>query len=340
MRRCGLSLRRKTTVCQRLPYAYEEKSWAFHRYVTEVRTKHSLMLGQIGNADQTPVWFDMPSRTTVTGKGERQVPVLTTGNEHNRFTVMLCCTADGHKLPPFIVFKRKTLPTKEVFPPKVIVRVNEKGFFNEETVLEPVSPRLVQAPGCAPETPQRARVRLVPRPHYGSREEGGGECGLRPGNHSRRDDVGSPAPRRRGRASRLKAKLADAEAKLAEAKAKIAEAEASAAYAEEKGKLLEARAEEAEGKVLAAERKSLFAVNSLYPVLEERYPAFKCGTFLQQEFTATTGCTIEDKLVEGLSKSRLRISQAARKKRHLDAFFENLESRAAGEDAGPENGKA
>ncbi|KAM7309473.1 Pogo transposable element with KRAB domain [Ixodes scapularis] len=136
MRRCGLSLRRKATVCQRLPDAYEEKSRAFHRYVTEVRTKHSLMLGQIGNADQTPVWFDMPSRTTVTGKGERQVPLLTTGNEHNRFTVMLCCTADGHKLPPFIVFKRKTLPTKEVFPPKVIVRVNEKGFFNEETVLE------------------------------------------------------------------------------------------------------------------------------------------------------------------------------------------------------------
>ncbi|KAM7298526.1 hypothetical protein ISCGN_019120 [Ixodes scapularis] len=292
----------------------------------------------------------------------------------------------------------------------------------------------------------------------------------------------------RGRASRLKAKLADAEAKLAEPKAKIAEAEASAAYAEEKGKLLEARAEEAEGKVLAAERKALFAVNSLYPVLEASFcwpveslvaereesdparklsspdlgppssigssggaggrpggvgslngslglcwvetrgcprprggreagaagvavPCFKVdadGTastvwtpvyekqgpkwciaspggprrvqtypglgsttrmpfspdtgkprtairgranphgsgsveilgMLQQEFTATTGCAIEDKLAEGLSNSRLRILEAARKKRHLAAFFENLDSRAAGEDAGPENGRA
>ncbi|KAM7311305.1 Pogo transposable element with KRAB domain [Ixodes scapularis] len=136
MKRNGLSLRRRTTVCQRLPDAYEEKRLEFHRYVAELRTKNGFMLDQIGNADQTPVWFDMPSRRTVSEKGERQVRLLTTGNEHNRFTAMLCCTADGHKLPPFLVFKRKTMPTNQKFPPKVIIRVNEKGFFNEDTVLD------------------------------------------------------------------------------------------------------------------------------------------------------------------------------------------------------------
>lgn len=135
MKRNGLSLRRRTTVAQKLPESYDEKRLEFRRYVEDLRRRRGFLLGQIGNADQTPVWFDMPSRRTVAEKGERQVRLLTTGNEHNRFTVMLCCTADGHKLPPFIVFKRKTLP-KETFPPKVIVRVNEKGFFNEETVLE------------------------------------------------------------------------------------------------------------------------------------------------------------------------------------------------------------
>lgn len=135
MKRNGLSLRRRTTVAQKLPETYDEKRLEFQRYVEDLRRRRGFLLGQIGNADQTPVWFDMPSRRTVAEKGERQVRLLTTGNEHNRFTVMLCCTADGHKLPPFIVFKRKTLP-KETFPPKVIVRVNEKGFFNEETVLE------------------------------------------------------------------------------------------------------------------------------------------------------------------------------------------------------------
>ncbi|CAN8019102.1 unnamed protein product [Ixodes persulcatus] len=69
----------------------------------------------------------------------------------------------------------------------------------------------------------------------------------------------------------------------------------------------------------------------------EKYPDFKCGTFLQQEFTAATGCTIEDKLVEGLSNCSLRILEAARKKRHLATFFDDLDGRAAGEDAGPEN---
>ncbi|KAM7297194.1 Pogo transposable element with KRAB domain [Ixodes scapularis] len=122
MKRNGLSLRGRTTVCQRLPDAYEEKRLEFHRYVAELQTKNGFMLGQIGNADQTPVWFDMPSRRTVSEKVEWQVHLLMMGNELNRFTAMLCCTADGHKVPPFLVFKRKTMPTNGKFPPKVIGR--------------------------------------------------------------------------------------------------------------------------------------------------------------------------------------------------------------------------
>lgn len=48
---------------------------------------------------------------------------------------MLCCITDGYKIPAFIAFKCKA-KIKEKLPPKVIVRVNEKGFFSEETVLE------------------------------------------------------------------------------------------------------------------------------------------------------------------------------------------------------------
>lgn len=75
----------------------------------------------------------------MSAKGEQPVRPITTGNEHNHLTVMLCCTADGHKRPPFIVFKCKTMP-KEKFlpppPPKVILCVIEEGFLTEETVLE------------------------------------------------------------------------------------------------------------------------------------------------------------------------------------------------------------
>lgn len=61
--------------------------------------------------------------------------LLSTGSEHSRFTVMLSCTADGRKLPPFIIFKRKTLP-KEAFPRDVVVRVNEKGYMDEALMRE------------------------------------------------------------------------------------------------------------------------------------------------------------------------------------------------------------
>lgn len=66
-------------------------------------------MGHIGYADETPVWFDMPSNTTVLEKGAKQVKLLTTGNEHSQFAVMLACAADEKKLSLFIIFKRKSL---------------------------------------------------------------------------------------------------------------------------------------------------------------------------------------------------------------------------------------
>jgi hypothetical protein len=61
--------------------------------------------------------------------------MTTTGNEKNRFTVMLACPADGGKLPPYIVFKRKTMP-KLPFPKGVIVQVQEKGWFDDKIMRD------------------------------------------------------------------------------------------------------------------------------------------------------------------------------------------------------------
>lgn len=86
-------------------------------------------LGQISNTNQTPVYFDMPVAYTVNEKGTKEVKMRSAGYEKQRATVMLCCTADGHKLPPYIVFKRKTLPAKEAFPENFIVRANENRWM-------------------------------------------------------------------------------------------------------------------------------------------------------------------------------------------------------------------
>ena len=70
---------------------------------------------------------------SINSKGDKSVSIKTTGHEKDRFTVMLTCTADGGKLAPLVVFKRKTLP-KETFPKEV--RVHPKGWMDERLVLD------------------------------------------------------------------------------------------------------------------------------------------------------------------------------------------------------------
>ncbi|KAJ8865469.1 hypothetical protein PR048_033787 [Dryococelus australis] len=61
------------------------------RHVIGLRKQYSYLLGQIGNADQTPVNVDIPTNTTVADKSAKSVEVKTTGNYKNRITVMLQC---------------------------------------------------------------------------------------------------------------------------------------------------------------------------------------------------------------------------------------------------------
>ncbi|KAH8019617.1 hypothetical protein HPB51_020316 [Rhipicephalus microplus] len=93
------------------------------------------MMGQIDNADETLLWFYVPSSTMIMQRGSKDMKLLSTGNELSCFTVILTCMADGRKLPPFIIFKRKTMP-KEVFPPNVFVCVNKKRYMDGAMVLE------------------------------------------------------------------------------------------------------------------------------------------------------------------------------------------------------------
>jgi hypothetical protein len=67
-------------------------------------------------------------------KGDKNVTVRTSGNEKQRCMVMLCITADGRKLPPYIVFKRKTLPKVNV--KVVIIQAQESGWMDQALVLD------------------------------------------------------------------------------------------------------------------------------------------------------------------------------------------------------------
>lgn len=132
MERHDLVLRQKTKIAQKLPADLDNKVDSFHRYVIQQRTKHGYALSNIGNMDETPMNFDMIGNKTVHQKGEKTI-LIKTGQEKSSFTVVLAYTADGNKLKPMIIFKRKTMP-KLKFPAGCFVHVREKGWMDEEGV--------------------------------------------------------------------------------------------------------------------------------------------------------------------------------------------------------------
>ena len=131
MRRNKLVMRQKTKIAQKLPDDLDDKVVNFHTYVINLRKKHGYELSQIINMDETPMFFDMPGNRTVNKSGERTVFVKTTGHVKQHFTVVLACCADGNKLKPLVIFKRKTLP-KVKFQSGVFVHVHPKGWMDEQ----------------------------------------------------------------------------------------------------------------------------------------------------------------------------------------------------------------
>lgn len=135
MARHHLSVRQRTTVGQSLPEDWLEKKEKFLDFVNKIIEEKKFKHAQIINFDEVPLTFDCPPNRTVTSTGDKCVNITTSGHEKTSFTCVLACTASGEKLKPMLIFKRKTIP-KEDFPPDVLIRCNEKGWVNEDLVIE------------------------------------------------------------------------------------------------------------------------------------------------------------------------------------------------------------
>ncbi|CAG8676174.1 11859_t:CDS:2 [Gigaspora margarita] len=83
----------------------------------------------------TPVWFDIASNITVNPKSEKTVHIWLTGNEKNKFTVVLTCATDGTKLPLICIFKEKKLNRGEQIHSGIIVWHQENSWMNTELIL-------------------------------------------------------------------------------------------------------------------------------------------------------------------------------------------------------------
>jgi len=95
LRRHKLSLRRRTKIGQKLPENLNEKLVAFQRFIIRHHQAQDYDLAQIGNMDETPIFFDMVGNVTVEAKGNKTVHIRTTGNEKNWFTCVLSVLANG-----------------------------------------------------------------------------------------------------------------------------------------------------------------------------------------------------------------------------------------------------
>ncbi|KAK6299839.1 hypothetical protein J4Q44_G00298720 [Coregonus suidteri] len=127
----NLSIRTRTTVSQQLPKDYQEKLVTFRAYCKKKITEKKIRPEHITNMDEVPLTFDIPMNRTVEKTGTSTVSVRTIGNEKSSFTVVLACQANGQKLPPMVIFKRKTLP-KENFQAGVVIKASPKGWMDEE----------------------------------------------------------------------------------------------------------------------------------------------------------------------------------------------------------------
>ena len=134
LNRYNLSQRHKTTVAQQLPSDLIEKQHHFLSYIMYLRIEHNYPLKYIGNMNETPLWFDLPSNTTIDHKGAKTVSISIIGHERSSFTVILGCMANGIKLSAVCIYKLKNI-LKENFSYSIHIRANEKGWVNEKEIL-------------------------------------------------------------------------------------------------------------------------------------------------------------------------------------------------------------
>ena len=135
MKRNGLSLRRKTSVAQQDPERMVGRLVSYVIQVRRLQEKHKYSASDVIAMDETPVWCDMISETTVDTSGKKTITLKSTGHEKARVSVCLAAKADGTKLKPMVVFKggkREVAKLKQEFQHRAIVATSANGWMDAE----------------------------------------------------------------------------------------------------------------------------------------------------------------------------------------------------------------
>ena len=101
MKRNGLSLRRKTSVALRDPDRMVAKLASYVIQFRRLQEKHKYKASDIIAMDETPVWCDMLSETTVDATVKKSITLKSTGHEKARVSDCLATKTDGTKLKTY-----------------------------------------------------------------------------------------------------------------------------------------------------------------------------------------------------------------------------------------------
>ena len=113
MNRHGLTLRKSTSLAPHNPGNLIDRMISFILNVRRKFHTKQYAMASVITMDETLLWLDMQSATTVNEAGASSVTIRSTGREKDRVTVCLAAKANGHKLKPFIVFQRWKKRCKE-----------------------------------------------------------------------------------------------------------------------------------------------------------------------------------------------------------------------------------
>uniref|UniRef100_U9T5N0 DDE-1 domain-containing protein n=1 Tax=Rhizophagus irregularis (strain DAOM 181602 / DAOM 197198 / MUCL 43194) TaxID=747089 RepID=U9T5N0_RHIID len=98
-----------------------------YKNISKTSRANNRIIGKFASVYKTSVWFDIAENITINPKEEKTVHVCRTGNEKNRFTIVLTY---GTKLSPICIFKEKQMPRGEKVPSGVVVLFQENGWMN------------------------------------------------------------------------------------------------------------------------------------------------------------------------------------------------------------------
>jgi hypothetical protein len=142
MREAGIAHRAVTHVAQNTVHSLIVIQ-DFQRYIRQVIQRHSIPQENIVNGDETNCDWSPPPKKTLSREGANSVAANSTSSSQ-RCTALLCVTAAGTKLPPFVIFsgtKNGRIKNKELvgllgYPTGLVYTCQKCAWMDEPTMLE------------------------------------------------------------------------------------------------------------------------------------------------------------------------------------------------------------